>query len=44
MNTQRLPAHFATVPLDKSYRLMNHGPTVLVSTRHDGQSNVMAAA
>lgn len=38
------PEHFTSVPLDKSYRLINHGPTVLVSANHDGQSNVMAAA
>ncbi len=36
--------HFTSVPLDKSYRLMNHGPTVLVSAQHDGVVNVMAAA
>lgn len=39
-----LPEHFTPVALDKSYRLMNHGPTVLVSARHAGLSNVMAAA
>ena len=39
-----LPAHFKHVPLDKSYRLMNHGPTVLVSAQHGGVTNVMAAA
>lgn len=33
-----------TVPLDKAYRLLNHGPTVLVSSAHDGHHNVMAAA
>ena len=38
------PEHFTSVALDKSYRLMNHGPTVLVSARHAGVSNVMAAA
>lgn len=32
------------VPLEKAYRLLNHGPTVLVSARHDGMDNVMAAA
>ncbi|MDD2721570.1 MAG: flavin reductase family protein [Gallionella sp.] len=32
------------VPLDKAYRLINHGPTVLVSARHDGVDDVMAAA
>lgn len=38
------PAHMACVPLDKCYRLLNHGPTVLVSAQHAGQANVMAAA
>ena len=32
------------VALPKSYRLLNHGPTVLVSARHNGTDNVMAAA
>jgi flavin reductase (DIM6/NTAB) family NADH-FMN oxidoreductase RutF len=36
--------HMQPVPLDKAYRLMNHGPTVLVSATHGGVSNVMAAA
>lgn len=36
--------HIAPVPLDKAYRLLNHGPTVLVSARHAGTDNVMAAA
>ncbi|WP_020653670.1 flavin reductase family protein [Massilia niastensis] len=36
---QRLP-----VDLEKSYRLLNHGPTVLVSSNHGGTVNVMAAA
>ena len=39
-----LPAHVTPVPLDKAYRLLNHGPTVLVSSAHAGQHNVMAAA
>ncbi|WP_180124893.1 flavin reductase family protein [Rhodoferax sp. BLA1] len=38
------PEHFTAVPLDKSYRLLNHGPTVLVSAAYGGISNVMAAA
>lgn len=38
------PEHFTPVPLDKSYRLLNHGPTVLVSAVHGGIPNVMAAA
>ena len=42
--TSTLPAHFQPVALDKAYRLMNHGPTVLVSTSHAGVANVMAAA
>jgi flavin reductase (DIM6/NTAB) family NADH-FMN oxidoreductase RutF len=32
------------VALPKAYRLLNHGPTVLVSAAHDGHRNVMAAA
>lgn len=32
------------VPLAKAYRLLNHGPTVMVSSRHAGRHNVMAAA
>ena len=36
--------HTAAVELKKAYRLINHGPTVLVSARHDGIDNVMAAA
>lgn len=36
--------HIAPVPLEKAYRLVNHGPTVLVSARHNGVDNVMAAA
>jgi len=36
--------HIATVPLEKAYRLLNHGPTVLVSSRHGDTEDVMAAA
>ncbi len=32
------------VPLPKAYRLLNHGPTVLVTSTHNGVRNVMAAA
>jgi flavin reductase (DIM6/NTAB) family NADH-FMN oxidoreductase RutF len=32
------------VDLSKAYRLLNHGPTVLVSAAHAGQRNAMAAA
>lgn len=38
------PEYFTVVPLDKAYRLLNHGPTVLVSSVHAGRHNVMAAA
>ncbi len=38
------PTHFTPVPLDKAYRLLNHGPTVLVSASHGGVDNVMSAA
>lgn len=37
--SSRLP-----VELAKSYRLLNHGPTVLVTSAHEGTINVMAAA
>jgi len=36
--------YIAPVPLEKAYRLLTHGPTVLVSSRHHGVDNVMAAA
>ena len=39
-----MDSNIAPVLLEKSYRLINHGPTVLVSARHDGVDNVMAAA
>lgn len=32
------------VPLAHAHRLLNHGPTTLVSTAHGGRRNVMAAA
>ncbi|WP_099797416.1 flavin reductase family protein [Variovorax sp. 54] len=37
-------SHRRPVPLNKAYRLLNHGPTVLVSAAHDGRRNIMAAA
>ncbi len=43
-HTTTPPEHFTPVPLDKAYRLLNHGPTVLVSAAHTGQHNVMAAS
>jgi flavin reductase (DIM6/NTAB) family NADH-FMN oxidoreductase RutF len=39
-----MPPFVAAVPLAKAYRLMNHGPTVLVSAGHGDSVNVMAAA
>lgn len=36
--------YIAPVPLEKSYRLINHGPSILVSARHGGIDNVMAAS
>ncbi len=39
-----IESHIAPVELTKAYRLLNHGPTVLVSARHGGVDNVMAAA
>ena len=33
-----------SVELSKAYRLLNHGPTVLVTTTHGEQRNIMAAA
>ena len=39
MQTNRVP-----VDLSRSYKLLNHGPTTLVSAAAGGKSNVMAAA
>lgn len=39
-----MDSHISPVDLQKAYRLINHGPTVLVSARHAGVDNVMAAA
>lgn len=44
MNPHSPTATIAPVALDKAYRLLNHGPTVLVSAHHAGVDNVMAAA
>ncbi|MDD2988841.1 MAG: flavin reductase family protein [Zoogloea sp.] len=38
------PSPFQSVPLSQAYRLLNHGPTVLVSSAHGDRRNVMAAA
>lgn len=39
-----LPWMRIAVPLPHAWRLLNHGPTVLISTAHAGRRNVMAAA
>lgn len=36
--------HRRPVPLSKAYRLLNHGPTVMVTSAHAGRRNVMSAA
>ncbi len=36
--------HFRPVALDHASRLINHGPTVLVTTAHGARRNLMAAA
>jgi flavin reductase (DIM6/NTAB) family NADH-FMN oxidoreductase RutF len=38
------PPFCQPVTLPHAYRLLNHGPTVLVSAAHGGRRNVMAAA
>ena len=32
------------VQITQAYRLLNHGPTVLISSAHNGKQNIMAAA
>ncbi len=32
------------VPPSQAYRLINHGPTILVTAAHAGRRNIMAAA
>ena len=39
-----MDANIAPVELKKAFRLINHGPTILVSARFGGVDNVMAAA
>jgi flavin reductase (DIM6/NTAB) family NADH-FMN oxidoreductase RutF len=36
--------HFQPVALEHASRLINHGPTVMVTSAHGGRRNVMAAA
>ncbi|MCU0869328.1 MAG: flavin reductase family protein [Burkholderiales bacterium] len=42
--TPTAAAGFAPVRLEHASRLVNHGPTVLVTSAHGGRRNVMAAA
>ncbi len=37
-------SHIQTIDLSKAYRLLNHGPTVLVSAQYENTSDVMSAA
>jgi flavin reductase (DIM6/NTAB) family NADH-FMN oxidoreductase RutF len=37
-------SHFLPVELKHASRLINHGPTVLVTSLHEGRRNIMAAA
>lgn len=39
-----MPSRFIPVPLEQASRLLNHGPTVLVTSRHGDRRNIMAAA
>ena len=39
-----MQSHIKEVPLEKAYRLINHGPAILVSARHGGVDDVMAAS
>jgi flavin reductase (DIM6/NTAB) family NADH-FMN oxidoreductase RutF len=41
---ERMESHIAAVALEKAYRLINHGPTILVSAQHGGVTDVMAAS
>ncbi|MBP1315704.1 flavin reductase family protein [Herbaspirillum sp. 1130] len=37
-------SHFRPVALEHASRLINHGPTVLITSAHEGRRNIMAAA
>ena len=39
-----MDSYISPVELKKAYRLINHGPTILVSAENEGVKNVMAAA
>ncbi|PKO47748.1 MAG: flavin reductase [Betaproteobacteria bacterium HGW-Betaproteobacteria-22] len=44
MRINRANAEIGEVTLAQAYRLLNHGPTVIVSSYHNGKQNLMAAA
>ena len=44
MTATHSPTPFAPVRLEHASRLINHGPTVLVTAAHGGRINLMAAA
>lgn len=39
-----MKSHFKSIPIANAYRLVNHGPTVLITSRLGGKINVMTAA
>ncbi len=43
-NITSAPSRFTPVPLDQASRLLNHGPTVLVTSAAGGKRNIMSAA
>ncbi len=44
MTTPNQSGHFHPVALEHASRLINHGPTVLITAAHGGRRNIMAAA
>jgi flavin reductase (DIM6/NTAB) family NADH-FMN oxidoreductase RutF len=44
VSTAAVPSGFEPVALQHASRLINHGPTVLVTSAHGGRRNIMAAA
>ncbi|MFH0932903.1 MAG: flavin reductase family protein [Nitrospirota bacterium] len=36
--------HFKSIPITNAYRLINHGPTVLITSRLEDKINIMTAA
>ena len=41
---RRNPVSLQPVELNKAYRLLKVGPTTMISAKHNGNANVMAAA